>query len=197
MKNKKKSRSLVIALAVLLAMVCILLIVQRKADDYENQDNTVTLIDVTADEITAVGVTADGVEMSFTLEDDTWINDQDETLKIDESQVNLLTASLTGVSVSETMTEVEDLEQYGLGDAAGSYQITTKDGEEITIHVGDTNSTASTVYVYLNDNTETVYAVSTSIYTHLYDVVDDYIEEEVEEASSDAESVETASSDTE
>ncbi len=189
MKRKKKTASLLIGIVVLLALIAVLAVVQKKADAYENKDDSETLTDLTADEITGVGITKSGSDaMSFTLADDTWTCDQDDTLDIDSSQVNLLTASLTGITVTDTIDDVTDLSQYGLDEPNAVISITDQDGTETTISVGDTNSTASVAYVLLNDDTTTVYAVSTSITSHLDDTIDDYIAESTEEASSDAES---------
>ena len=50
-----------------------------------------------------------------------------------------------------------------LAEPAGEISITMKDGTTEVFHIGNTNSTAGAVYLYKDDDTSTVYLVSTDI----------------------------------
>ena len=69
------------------------------------------------------------------------------------------------------MENVRDPAQYGLDKPSYTVQLTDTDGKKTMIAVGSVNDTTNDVYVYLNDDASTVYAVSTGLLTDLdYDL---------------------------
>lgn len=199
-KKKRKMTSLIIACAVLIVALCALVLVKKKANDYNDAQSAAstkeTLFgELTVDQIESISYTASGAEeLTFTRSEGTsstveaasdsnasdaadttaWTCDQHPETTLDSTKVGALASSLTGVSITQEMDGVTDLSQYGLDAPAVTGSFTTTDGKTTSFTIGSTNSAASVVYVCLNDDDSTVYAVSTSLITNLTKGLADY-----------------------
>lgn len=212
--KKKKSRltSLILALAVLVLALAVFLIVQKRATAYNDAQSAAsekdTLFDVSVDQIEKVSYTSSGSEeLSFTRntesteeisgdvasdsssaasETTVWTCDQHPDAVLDSTKVGALASSLTGVSITQEMDGVTDLGQYGLDKPAVTGSFTTRDGKTTAFAIGSTNSAASVVYVYLNDDKATVYAVSTGLTSYMNQTIDKYLPDSSAAASAES-----------
>lgn len=232
-KKKNRARGLIIGCCVVVLLVVVLLVVRSRASAYEEEQNqTETLFDETADKISRISYTANGADTvtierkkitvtasesvesgasstasgteramevpdsgtasavsgsesteeslsasssaeSGTTTEMAWVDPSDPDRDLDETTCGTLASSLTGVSITQTLTDVDNLSEYGLDNPSYVVEITFTDGSTKKITIGDTNSVSGTVYCYLDDDTATVYAVSTSITTNLNQTIDD------------------------
>ena len=105
----------------------------------------------------------------------TWVCDQYPAETLDSTKVGALASSITGVTVTQQIDSVTDLSQYGLDEPSITGSYTDTDGKTTSFTIGNTNTAASVVYLYLGDDTSTVYAVSTSISDYLTKGISDYL----------------------
>ncbi len=161
----KKSVKLVIAVVVLLAAIGIFWFVQsRSSNDEEAETEYITTAD--SEDIYKYSYTKDGTVYAFTCDsEDEWSYDGDKDFNLDGSRLSTVIQNLWKTSIVRTLTDVEEdsFEEFGLSDPAGEITVTMKDGSVETFHIGNTNSTVDAVYLYKNDDTSTVYLVSTDI----------------------------------
>lgn len=161
----KKSVKLVIAVVVLLAAVGIFWGVQNKGPKDEAEETEyITAAD--SGDIYKYSYTNDGKVYTFTCDsEDGWSYDGDKDFNLDGSKLSVVIQNLWKTSIVRTLedTDEESFEEFGLSDPAGEITVTMKDGSTETFHIGNTNSTVGAVYLYENDDTSTVYLVSTDI----------------------------------
>lgn len=168
MKKTKKNRlTVLIICAAVLALLCgVLAIVRQKASDYEDAqsaENSKSVFDITADKMTAVSyTTSDGTELKFTRnKDKKWTDESGNVL--DQTKVGALASSFTGVKLTSKISDVKDLSEYGLDKPAYTCTFTDSDKKTTKFYIGSTNDSANVVYLYIDGDTSTVYAVSTGI----------------------------------
>lgn len=200
--QKKKLTTLGICAAALAALCIVFVVVKQRADAYEekeSEDSTETVFDITADQIDEITyTTADGTELQFTKDDDgNWTDKSDGTV-LDQTKVGTLASSFTGVSLTQKITDVSDLSEYGLDSPVYTCSFTDSDGTTTKFYLGNTNDTASVIYLYIDGDPSTVYAVSTGITSQIESKtsMDDYLpdstaSDSVSEASSEASSTES------
>ncbi|MDO4619638.1 MAG: DUF4340 domain-containing protein [Lachnospiraceae bacterium] len=180
MKKKKRIRNLACGVLVLLALLLVMIFVKKKSEVTVTRE---TLTGLTVDKLKTIAYKKKGSEeVSFTRNRGLWEYNGSENFTVDQTKVGTLASSLTGNGLSRKLEDASDLEQYGLADPAYEISLTTRDGEEIVIHVGAINEMTNDVYVLLGDDSKTVYAVSAGLLTNLDKTRVDY-EEAVESAA--------------
>ncbi len=167
MKSAKKKLTVLGICAVVLVLLCaVLVIVRRKASDYEDAqsaESSQTVFDITADKINAISyTTSDGTELKFTRNKDKKWTDESGTA-LDQTKVGTLASSFTGVKLTSKISDVKDLSEYGLDKPTYTCSFTDSDGKTTKFYIGSTNDSANVVYLYIDGDTSTVYAVSTGI----------------------------------
>ena len=177
---KKKKTTLIAAAAVLVILLGVLAVVKRDSASRESAENRKeTLLDLTAADISAVSYSAkDSEEVSFARRDGTWYCVTDETVNPDQTQVGILAASLTGSGLTQVLEKVEDPGLYGLADPSYEVDLTDTDGKTYHISVGNVNEMTGDVYVNLDGDEKTVYAVSPGLIANLDKTLPDYLPEE-------------------
>lgn len=161
----KKSVKLIIAVVVLLIAVGIFGVVQNRGPKDEVEETEyITAAD--SEDIYKYSYSKDGQMYTFTCDsDDGWSYDGDKDFNLDSSKLSVVIQNLWKTSVTRTLTDMDEqsFEEFGLTEPAGEICITMKDGSTEEFHIGNTNSTAGAVYLYKDDDTSTVYLVSTDI----------------------------------
>ena len=177
-----KKRNLLIGLTILIALIAVLFAVRHFSSQYEaKQAVRDMLLPYTADRIIAVSYQTPSSAASYVRDNGVWRDtaapagdDSEESSSSDpdsgtDSADNLqlkageMAASVTGVRLYQTLENVTDPGLYGLDDPRCVIFVTDSDGKVTKISVGNDNDTTSTVYCCLDDDTGTVYAVSTSL----------------------------------
>lgn len=197
MKKTQKLLALLCALVVLIG-VYYGVVNYVKSSEEAALAETELLLDETASDIAGVAFTTqEGEKAAFTMSDDTWSLTSDTSFDVDESVLDSMVTDLTGIEVLETLTEIEDLSEYGLDDPINVITITKTDGSTIKIALGNENATTSMYYVYLNDDTDTVYCISTDLISTFDMSLESmrYVEEETEDAAEDTTTEDTTTED--
>ena len=179
MKKSVKAAKLLIGAAVVAVLALGLMLARHMAARYEEAGQPDLLLPLTADRIAAVRYrSGNGTEVSFKREDGVWTAaDDDEGLYasgVDQTEAGALAASLTGVRLEHTLTDVTDLSEYGLDSPRYEVTVTDTGGQVSTIEIGADNDTTASVYCFLNQDRTMVYAVSPSILSSLVKGPDEY-----------------------
>lgn len=166
--NKKRLFGLVGGLAALLVLVAVFLVINHKAQTYQDDQaakDKEMIFTLTADQIDKVSYqAADGSPLAFTrTEKGDWTADQKPDTKLDQSKVGALVSGFTGVTLKQTIKDVKDRSVYGLDQPRYTCSFTDKDGKTTKFYIGSTNDAANVSYLYLDQDPGTVYAAASSI----------------------------------
>lgn len=192
MSKKKRIKSLVILIAVML--VCVVGYIVISSINFEKEEDTSIPLyeDISAEDITAFSYDADGTTYSFSLINDVWYCDTELSMELDQDKISSMLAILTGFS-SERILEVveEDYSEYGLDQPYKVVTFTTTDGTEHTLTVGDKNIN-SKYYAYKDDDSR-VFTIDATINTYFGYTLDDL--NAAEETTEDTSAEETTADD--
>jgi len=138
-----------------------------------------TILEVDTSTLTAVSFLIDGEETSFTLQEDgSWQKDDDETFPVDGDAILSPLSELSELKSLRTLTEIEDVSEYGFDDPQNLITLTDEDGEVTIVTIGDNNDSTGNDYMLLNEDTATVYTISTDLREGFSDDIYDYAESE-------------------
>lgn len=162
---KKKTVKLVSAVVVL-GVVCGAYagvnsyVASQAAKEKEEEDTSVDLVSLEADDITAVAFTADTDSVEFDKKDDTWTEKADANFPVNQDTVDSAVKGVASLTADQEIADVEDLSQYDLDTPQNEITLTTADGDT-TLQVGMQNSN-NQYYVKKSDDDKNVYLVSST-----------------------------------
>ncbi len=119
---------------------------------------------------------------SFVLEEGTWYYEEDRSLAVNQYNLECMAENCAEMRAEQTIKEVTDMSQYGLGEDARTISFETAEESHIFL-VGDNNS-MSDVYYVRELNGTTVYAVNSEYITEFNYTLDEIITESTEETES-------------
>ncbi|MCD7840835.1 MAG: DUF4340 domain-containing protein [Lachnospiraceae bacterium] len=182
MKKNKSFKLIagVVVIAVLGGVYYGLTVYNEKTEEAEEEAAAgETILEVDTSALTAVTYTIDGEQVSFSLQDDdTWQKDDDETFPVDSSALLAPLDEAAELKSVRTLTEVEDISEYGLDEPQNTITLTDEDGTETIITIGDNNASTGNDYLMLNEDETTIYTVSTDLSSAFSDDLYDYAESE-------------------
>lgn len=168
----KKKRGLKIAGAVLLLAVLLAVYLLLKNHNAQAEQETQTeetegeeIVAVPAGDISRLTFEISGEDVSWIQGEDGWSLESDGNFPVDQEKMTNLTNQLEAVTASRTLEDVESLEEYGLNVPSNIIQVEETDGSSLTITIGDQNASTGDCYIYLNDDTKTVYTVPSALQT--------------------------------
>lgn len=182
---KKKRTTLITAAAVLAVLIIALWAVKRGTAEYEAKSGRKeTLLSLTAADLSGVRYRAEGrEEVSFIREDGHWYYEPDRSIEPDQTKVGVLASSMTGIGLTQTLENVKEPGTYGLAEPHYDVVLTENDGTVRHLQIGDTNRTTGDVYVMMDEDSSTVYAVSPGLLSDLDKSAADYMPDETESAA--------------
>ncbi len=132
----------------------------QEAKEAEEDDTSVELVSLEADDITAVSFTADQDNVEFDKEDDTWTEKSDADFPVNQDTVDSAVKGVASLTADQEISDVEDLSQYDLDSPQNTITLTTEDGDT-TLEVG-MESSNNQYYVKKSDDDKNVYLVSST-----------------------------------
>ena len=132
----------------------------QEAKEAEEDDTSVDLISLEADDVTAVSFTADMDNVEFDKKDDTWTEKSDADFPVDQDTVDSAVKGVASLTADQQISDVEDLSQYDLDTPQNTITLTTADGDT-TLEVG-MESSNDQYYVKKADDDKNVYLVSST-----------------------------------
>ena len=162
---KKKTVKLVSAVVVL-GVLCAayegvnFYVTSQEEKETEENDTSVDLVSLEADDITAVSFTADQNEVEFDKKDDTWTEKSDANFPVNQDTVDSAVKGVASLTADQEISDVEDMSQYDLDNPQNTITLTTADGDT-TLEVG-MESSNNQYYVKKADDDNNVYLVSST-----------------------------------
>lgn len=162
---KKKTVKLVSAVVVL-GMLCAayegvnFYVTSQEEKETEENDTSVDLVSLEADDITAVSFTADQNEVEFDKKDDSWTEKSDANFPVNQDTVDSAVKGVASLTADQEISDVEDMSQYDLDNPQNTITLTTADGDT-SLQIG-MESSNNQYYVKKEDDDKNVYLVSSS-----------------------------------
>lgn len=162
---KKKTVKLVSAVVVL-GVLCAayegvnFYVTSQEEKETEENDTSVDLVSLEADDITAVSFTADQDNVEFDKKDDTWTEKSDADFPVNQDTVDSAVKGVASLTADQEISDVEDMSQYDLDNPQNTITLTTADGDT-TLEVG-MESSNNQYYVKKADDDNNVYLVSST-----------------------------------
>lgn len=168
---KKKRGVYLVGGLLLLCGLCAVYFFMKKNNQQEEVDYTEEVEEEDSSQILSWNaeevqkITFDGAEeqLTFAKNEEEWILEQDEDFPVDQSSVADLFSSVGSLQSERTLENVKSLSDYGLENPAQVVQVEMTDGNIESISIGSKNISTGHTYIYLNDQTDVVYTVSTDL----------------------------------
>lgn len=162
---KKKTVKLVSAVVVL-GVLCAAYegvnyyVTSQEEKETEENDTSVDLVSLEADDITAVSFTADQNEVEFDKKDDSWTEKSDANFPVNQDTVDSAVKGVASLTADQEISDVEDMSQYDLDNPQNTITLTTADGGT-SLQIG-MESSNNQYYVKKADDDKNVYLVSST-----------------------------------
>ena len=162
---KKKTVKLVSAVVVL-GVLCAayegvnFYVTSQEEKETEENDTSVDLVSLEADDITAVSFTADQNKVEFDKKDDSWTEKSDANFPVNQDTVDSAVKGVASLTADKEISDVEDMSQYDLDNPQNTITLTTADGDT-SLQIG-MESSNNQYYVKKEDDDKNVYLVSSS-----------------------------------
>ena len=162
---KKKTVKLVSAVVVL-GVLCAayegvnFYVTSQEEKENEENDTSVDLVSLEADDITAVSFTADQNEVEFDKKDDSWTEKSDANFPVNQDTVDSAVKGVASLTADQEISDVEDMSQYDLDNPQNTITLTTADGDT-SLQIG-MESSNNQYYVKKADDDKNVYLVSST-----------------------------------
>lgn len=162
---KKKTVKLVSAVVVL-GVLCAayegvnFYVTSQEEKETEENDTSVDLVSLEADDITAVSFTADQNKVEFDKKDDSWTEKSDANFPVNQDTVDSAVKGVASLTADQEISDVEDMSQYDLDNPQNTITLTTADGDT-SLQIG-MESSNNQYYVKKEDDDKNVYLVSNS-----------------------------------
>lgn len=192
----KQKKQLIIILIIL--AICVLALVGVKlynqhvsdAEAEESASDSVEIYGAEADDITAFGYTdSNGETVSLSLDGDTWLNANDNTMDLDEDAITSMLSYFTSISSTKQITDA-DPSEYGFDTPSNEFTVTTAD-QTVTLTYGMKNEMTEEYYLILNGDTTVIYVTDGSLLT----LADTTLSDLLYDSSADADATNTDSTD--
>ena len=132
----------------------------QEAKEAEEEDKSVDLVKLKADDVTAVSFKADDADVEFDKKNDTWTEKSDADFPVNQDTVDNAVKGVASLTADQEISDIEDLSQYDLDDPQNTITLTTADGDT-TLQVG-MESSNNQYYVKKADDDKNVYLVSST-----------------------------------
>lgn len=166
--NKKRGLFIVIGLVLLCVLLAVYVTIKNRneqEDTDQEETDTEEIIAISEKEIEKLTFQISGKDITFKKEEQGWKMLDDGNFPVDESKIKNLTSSLSSIKADRTLTDVQNLKDYGLEEPENKIQVEKTDGTTETIHVGSENPSTGDTYIYLNEENNTVYTVDSDLAT--------------------------------
>lgn len=185
---KNKTVKMILAVAVLLvccggyAGIKYYVDRQEEAQEAEEEDETTSVVSLSADNVKSVEFLIDKKEVIFEKNDNTWVKQDEKEFPVNQTTLDDAVSGVASLDSERVLENVEDLSEYGLSEPSNTIKVTTEnaDGEEeaTVLRVGDENESESKYYVSKDDDRNTVYLVDSIAIEAFSNDLYDYAQEE-------------------
>ena len=195
--DKKQIRNIVILICVLLICIVGYLCMknfnekQEAASEAasEAEEEGTPISSLSADDVVSLSWKYNGEDVKIEKDnDDVWFYG---SASLNEAKPKSMTNDLADLSAKTTITGDDvNLDSFGLNDPSNVITATTSDGDSFKVTIGIENEITDEYYCYLNDDSSTVYTISSTLYydfnTNPEDLVAESEDDDDDEVSDDA-----------
>ena len=177
---RKKARQMLILLAVLGMLVVLLIAAMawsawQTAQEEAEAAAATPAIETVTDPVTLTYSNGEHtLTFAYDEEADAWYYQDAPDFLLDESTVTSILSALEDLTAVRAFTPEEELDAYGLADAANYLTVTDADGSSATLRFG--SASGSEYYACLDGQEDTLYTVESTLYdeiqTGLYEQAD-------------------------
>lgn len=160
-KKKKRLLSLLLILPLLLVILGLMKQYNRKQDEKQEAEEKAAKVYVTdMKEVSSVSYKTGNSEFTFQKVDDTWVYEPDPDFPLVQNYPEQIVSTFGNLEALRELKDGDAPEDYGLTAPAYTIKLDDADGNEINLSIGNAVDDA---YYLLNENTEKIYTVSSSV----------------------------------
>lgn len=170
-KKKRQAITLCVLLLILIAAAVGYQVISQRADkkqkeeEASTEEKTVSIYDLSVDDIQKIAYTIDEETVTLILEDGIWVKDGDKDFPLSQDLVNTMANTFSGMNATKMVTEeAEDLGEFGLDKPVLSIDVTMKDGTINNLKLG-LEYTMESGYYACTSAEKNVFIVAESIYS--------------------------------
>ncbi len=104
-----------------------------------------------------------GEKLTFIKGENNWKLENYEKISLIEDEIAYMIEHVSDIEAEKIIENVEDLSEYGLDKPLNVVERETEDGTTESFAIGLHSNTTGCTYIYLNDKTDVVYAVSKNL----------------------------------
>lgn len=163
--NKRKKTALILLALLVVLIVAYVLVLQAQSRQHDEllenaRIERENIISLNTNDVVRVGLKNEAEEFWFTLVGEEWQLEGDEAFPLDQTGVADLLSYACILPAEDMITEVTDLEQYGLAEPKTEIFLQCADGKEVHLAIGEYNGFAQVYYVNVPDEDDsTVYTI--------------------------------------
>ncbi|MCM1568986.1 MAG: DUF4340 domain-containing protein [Roseburia sp.] len=139
--------------------------------------DTIPVVELASEEIVRISYEYEGETYRLEKRGDTWYDEEDESRGLTQYRITAIASRLASLAANQVITEVTDMEQYGLAEGYRRVSFETA-GVSYIFYLGDQNPITSDYYI-CKPSERCVYAVDSNIVSQF-----DYTLEELTDNSS-------------
>ena len=160
MKRGKKLIALLAALVILTgAALAATLLNPERQEGSGQEEEKISIFTLDSDSVTALSWTYEEETLSFLCDGGQWSYADDAAFPLDSSYLEDMVTALSDVTASKSISEPEDLAQYGLEEPTCTVTVST--GEDRELRIGDATSLDGLRYCSTGDGN--VYLVDSAL----------------------------------
>lgn len=184
--TKKNVRTLVAGFLVIVVFLGIYLGVTRytqikekeQSQSEKQQAENSIVLSLAPEQIQSLSFPGEEGEIVFERKDESWISPEDTEFVMNPSRLNLMLDDLAALTVTRTLENAGDPEQYGLGEKAKKISVTDTEGTETNIYLGSRNNSNHQLYIQIGKDPDTVYLTSAALDSHFSGRLEDFAQYE-------------------
>ncbi len=160
-KKKKRLLCILLILFILLVILGVMKKYNQSQEEKQEAEEKAAKVYVTdIEKVSSVSCHTESGEFTFKNEDDTWVYEQDADFPLAQSYPEQIVSTFGNLEALRELKDGDDLEAYGLTDPAYTVELKDADGNVTSLSIGNAVDDA---YYLLNENTEKIYTVSSSV----------------------------------
>ena len=160
--KKKKWIPPVICLGVLIFLLIVYFVLKNQNTAPEDKEITAEAVtSLTADDVTEISFYIEGIKYSFIRESGTWYQSDNRDFPANQDKISSMVSTFTDLTAERKLTDVENLENYGLKKPVNTVTLTSSDKNRLTIYIGNKNKDTGSTYIRISGDDTVVYVTDT------------------------------------
>ena len=164
MKKQKIQLIIILVLLLIFAGSYLGLRQYNKIQDKKSSTDTYTALTLDKSAITQMKITMASGETDLVKKSDAWVLSSDEAQKIDQDTVSTMLEDIEKITANNKIDNVSNFDQYGLKTPAIIVTVTTSDGKQSVVNIGNYSDSTARYYCRIGNDT-TVYLVASDLQT--------------------------------